>query len=181
MLHGLICSGLVKIGLTFTQVECSPRLNTAFFAVVWFIKCRQTFFVFPYLDALEIYPCKMQGGSTCHRWPSVSQCHVTWCISMSSSYLFSWQFITFRFFFGWTPLKGDFSVVMCFKVNKTVCRDIMASKKRDKRKTVVYQDAAVPCYITFYTKECTLPRSWRVKFSTFLIIQIPASVLSALW
>lgn len=106
MLHGLICSGLVKIGLTFTQVECSPRLNTAFFAVVWFIKCRQTFFVFPYLDALEIYPCKIQGGSTCHRWPSVSKCHVTWCISMSSSYLFSWQFITF-IFFGWTPLKGD--------------------------------------------------------------------------
>lgn len=56
-------------------------------------------------------------------------------------------------------MKGDFCVVMCFKVNETVCRDIMASKKRDKRKTVVYQDAAVPCYITFYTKECTLPRS----------------------
>lgn len=75
-----------------------------------------------------------------------------------------------EFFFGWILLKGDFSVVMCFKVNEIVCRDIMISKKRDKRKIVVYYDVVVFCYIIFYIKECIFFRSWWVKFSIFFII-----------
>lgn len=167
MLHGLICSGLVKIGLTFTQAECSPRLYTAFFDVVWFLKCRQTFFLFSYLDALEIYPCKMQGGSTCHIWPSVSKCHVTWCISTSSSYLFSWPFITFFFWMN-PPIERRFLGSDVFYSQWKLCIAIVwPANTEDKRKTVVYQDAAVPCYITFYTKECTLPRSWHWNSALF--------------